>query len=138
MLVNCRIPLYATSLLLAARKHPNFLQGLQRHLAAFMAEPAAKRYSLPPMPREVVPFQHSWSCLRVACTRLHSSGNTGASVGAGHLLLNQRPPHGLNGRACTCTSCITGICRRTASHIRLPTPPHRSASWRTSWRSTTG
>lgn len=49
-----RIALYANSLLLAARKHPNFLQGLQRHLAAFMAEPAAKRYSLPPMPRVVL------------------------------------------------------------------------------------
>lgn len=48
-----RIPLYPDSLLLAARKHPNFLGGIERHLAAFLAEPAAKRYALPPMPREV-------------------------------------------------------------------------------------
>lgn len=53
VLCACRIPLYANSLLLAARKHPNFLAGLQRHLAAFMAESAAKRYALPSMPREV-------------------------------------------------------------------------------------
>jgi hypothetical protein len=70
---KCRIPLYATSLLLAARKHPNFLQGLERHLAAFMAEPAAKRYSLPPMPREV--NASSYQCLYVACSKQHSSAH---------------------------------------------------------------
>jgi len=55
-----RIPLYADSLLLAARKHPNFLSGVERHLAAFLAEPAAKRYALPPMPREVRAVQQGF------------------------------------------------------------------------------
>lgn len=63
-----RIPMYPSSLVLAARKHPNFLQGLQRHLAAFLAESAAKRYALPAMPREVCVFlvNAGWRLLAIA------------------------------------------------------------------------
>ena len=72
-----RVPQYSAALLLTARKQPNTVAAIQRHFQAFLAEPAAKRYALPAMPREQRKLAHEVlyskpRCIHMSCTAFPS------------------------------------------------------------------